>query len=241
MRQAIIKMIGFLALMVVLMPMAHADFLGVEDAALLAKAIEQLEQLQDQYKLLNDTYVNAQSQLENLKSLKDYNSGTYGYGAFNNGLDALKDWQNPADNWKEALEHIAGGNQGRYKELVESYEASHPMVSDKEFAKGVTTDHLTQYQYNKKFNKAMSVETTKTYNDINTCLKNIQTLALKIDQTPNTKSALDLNSRLTAELAYISVMNLKLQTLMSQQLAQTSANELAEVGEMARFNQLKHQ
>ena len=231
-----IKKISLLVLILALTPVAHADLVGIEDGLLLANAVKQLAQLEQQYQLLRDTYSNAQEQLDSIKSLKDYNSGSYGYGAFENGLDALNGWQNPANNWKDALENIAGGNQERYQELVRSYEASHPMLSDAEFAKGATTDHLTQYRYSKKVNKAISIEAAKTFNELNTRLKNINTLALKIDETPNTKSAMDLNSRLTAELAYISVMNLKLQTLMTQQLAQNSANELAEEGEMVRFN-----
>lgn len=240
MNRTFIKKMGILTFLLAIAPIACADIIGAEEGLLLANAIKQLDQLRDQYSLLKNTYETSQSQMQSLQNLKEYNSGSYGFGAFENGLDALNGWQNPADNWKEALENISGGNQERYAELVKSYEASHPMVSDVDFAKGATPAHLTQYQYSKKVTKAISVETTKTFNDINTRLKNINTLALKIDETPNTKSAMDLNSRLTAELAYIAVMNLKLQTLVSQQLAQNSANELAEEGEMVRFNTLTH-
>ena len=240
MKQTFIKKMGIVTLLLTLAPMSYADIIGAEEGLLLANAIKQLDQLREQYHLLKNTYDTSQSQLESIQSLKEYNSGSYGFGAFENGLDALHGWQNPAENWKDALENISGGNQERYKELVKSYEASHPMASDVDFAKGATPERLTQYQYSKKVNKAISVETTRTFNEMNTRLKNINTLALKIDQTPNTKSAMDLNSRLTAELAYISVMNLKLQTLVSQQLAQNSANELAEEGEMVRFNTLAH-
>ncbi|MFJ1270108.1 type IV secretion system protein [Legionella lytica] len=228
------------ALLFSLISVSHADLLGVEDAALLANAIKQLDELRRQYNVLQDTYDTAKSQADTLKSLKEYNSGSYGYGAFDNGLDALKSWQNPTDNWKEALEKISGGNPERYAELVKSYEASHPMLNDVDYAKGTTSNQLTQYKYSKKVNKAVSVETTKTFNEINTRLKNINKLALKIDETPNTKSAMDLNSRITAELAYINVMNLKLQTLLTQQLAQNSANDLAEEGELVRFNTSSH-
>ena len=230
------KVIGTLVLVLGLIPQGYADIWGVEDAALLANAVKQLEQLRDQYKLLQGAYENSQAQLDGIKSLKEYNSGSYGFGALDNGLDSLTSWQNPADNWKEALEQISGGNKERYAELVRSYEASHPMLSDTDFSKGASATRSTQYQYSRKVNKAIGVETTKIFNEINQRLKNINKLSLKIDETKNTKSAVDLNSRLTAELTYISVMHLKLQTLMSQQITQNSANELAEEGEMVRFN-----
>lgn len=236
MKMVCLKLVSTVTLILALIPIGHADIIGVEDAALLANAIKQLEQLHEQYRLLQSSYETSQAQLESIRSLKEYNSGSYGFGAFENGLDALKSWQNPTDNWKEALEHISGGNKERYAELVRSYEASHPMLSDTDFSKGATPNRAAQYQYSKKVNKTISVETTKIFNEINMRLKNINKLSLKIDETQNTKSAVDLNSRLTAELSYISVMNLKLQTLMSQQLAQNTANELAEEGEMVRFN-----
>lgn len=232
------KKIGALVLLLGLSPMTLADVVGVGDAALLANAVKQLAQLEEQYKLLKESHDNAKSQLDAVEKLKSFNSGTYGHGSFENGLDSLKNWENPADNWKEALEHISGGNQARYAELVKGYEESHPMISDAIYSKNATPNRLAKYQYNKKINKAISVETTKTFNEINARLKSVNTLALKIDQTPNTKSSVDLNSRITAELAYIALMNLKLQTLVSQQLAQNTANELADEGEMVQFNSL---
>jgi type IV secretion system protein VirB5 len=81
------------------------------------------------------------------------------------------------------------------------------------------------------------------FNEINQRLKDIHTLSNNIDapKNANTKSAVDLNSRLVAELAYIGVMNLKLQTLISQQLVQTQANELADDSDMIRFNTLPNE
>lgn len=231
-----IKKIGVFLLFVALAPQATADILGVSDAALLLKAVEQLRQLQEQYNLLNDTYQNAQSQLDSINRLKEYNSGSYGHGSFNNGVDALNGWKNNAEDWRDAIENIAGGNKARYEELVSNYEKSHPMLSDDAYSRGSTPERLNQFKYRKKVNKAISVETTKTFNEINERLKNINTLALRIDETQNTKSAMDLNSRLVAELAYIAMMNLKLQTLVSQQLAENSADELMEEGELVQFN-----
>ncbi len=219
-------------------PMASADLIGVTDAGLLANAAEQLRQLQDQYKLLNDSYSNAKSQLDGIEKLKSFNSGSYGFGDLNNGLDNLKGWQSSADNWEDTLKNISGGNQTRYNELVKAYESAHPTVSDAELTRGASPARITQFKQSRALNKAATVETTAMFNEINQRLKSIHTLSGNIDKAPNTKSAVDLNSRLVAELAYIEVMNLKLQTLISQQLAQAQANELADDSEMIRFNTL---
>lgn len=219
-------------------PMVNADLMGVEDTALLANAVKQLEQLQDQYKLLNNSYNTAKSQLDGIEKLKGLNSGSYGFGDLNNGLDNLKGWQSSADNWEDTLKNISGGNQTRYNELVRAYESAHPTVTEAELTKGASPARAAQFKQSRALNKAATVETTAMFNEINQRLKSIHTLSGKIDTAPNTKSAVDLNSRLVAELAYIEVMNLKLQTLISQQLAQAQANELADDSEMIRFNTL---
>lgn len=229
---------GALALLYVLSPMASADIIGVGDAALLVKAVEQLKQLQDQYELLKNTYSNSKSQLDGINRLKDFNSGSYGFGSLENGMDELRNWQSSADNWDDALKNISGGNKERYAELVRAYEAAHPTISEAEYSKGASPERLAQYRQNKAVNRAASVETTYAFNEVNKHLKSIHTLSSQIEKAPNTKSAVDLNSRLIAELAYIEVLNLKLQTLISQQLAQSGANELADESEMIRFNTL---
>ena len=64
----------------------------------------------------------------------------------------------------------------------------------------------------------------------------IHKLSQQIEKTVNTKGAIDLNSRLITELAFIQLMSLRLQTLMSQQVAQDSLSELQDRAEMAKFN-----
>ncbi|HGO6825678.1 TPA: hypothetical protein ACK8X2_003165, partial [Legionella pneumophila] len=96
---------------------SHADILGVEDAQLIVLAMKQLGELQEQYRVLTDTYQTTRSQLDNLNQLKSMNSGHYGFGDFNNGLDTLQSWQSPVSTWQDALENLSGGNQQRYQAL----------------------------------------------------------------------------------------------------------------------------
>jgi type IV secretion system protein VirB5 len=210
----------------------------VIDVAAIAKLGEQLKQMKEQYELFNKIHQNAESQLGSLNQLKDFNSGAYGYGNLENGLNELKNRQSSANTWDDALKNIAGGNPSRYAELVSAYERAHPDLGTEVLSKGTSPAHLAQYQQHRALNKAASVETTYAFNEVNQHVKSIHTLSSQIEKAPNTKSALDLNSRLIAELAYIEVINLKLQTVISQQLAQSGANELADDSEMIRFNTL---
>jgi type IV secretion system protein VirB5 len=219
-------------------PITQADIVGVEDAALLANAVEQLKQLQEQYKTLQQTYDNATRQLDTINELKNFNSGHYQFGDLNNTLADLKQRQWSPNTWDDALRNVAGGNPDRYNTLVKAYEKKHQILDDKTFEQGSSHAQLIRYKQAVAVNKAVSVESTYSYNEINKHLKAVHELSMQIEQAPNTKSAVDLNSRLLAEIAYIQTQNLKVQTLISQQLAQNGADDIAIDSQMARFNRL---
>jgi type IV secretion system protein VirB5 len=222
----------------IIVPGAQADILGVSDAALLANAIEQLNQLREQYRTLQQTYENAKAQSHSIDQIKNFNSGHYQFGDLNNSLQELKNRQWSPDTWDNALRNVAGGNPERYKALVKDYEKRHPVVDDIAFEKGANKERLALYKQGIQINKAASVESTYAYNEINHYLKDVHQLSAQIEKAPNTKSAIDLNSRLLAEIAYIQTQNLKIQTLISQQLVQSGINEIASESSMARFNRL---
>ena len=63
------------------------------------------------------------------------------------------------------------------------------------------------------------------FNEVNQELEKVHDLSDHIDQAENTKAAVDLNSRIAIELAYIQMESLKMQSIVNQQLAeQTSAH-----------------
>lgn len=223
----------------------QADILGVSDAALLANAVQQLQQLREQYNTLQQTFDNAKqqlntanSQLDSINQLKNFNSGHYQFGDLHNSLSDLKDRQWSPNTWDEALHNVAGGNPDRYKELVKAYEQKHKTLDDASFEKGASKEKLALYKEAIEVNKAASVEGTYSYNEINKHLKMVHDLSAQIEKAPNTKSAVDLNSRLLAEIAYIQTQNLKMQTLISQQIAQGGVNDIASDSQIARFNRL---
>ncbi|HEM0351348.1 TPA: hypothetical protein U0T37_003196 [Legionella pneumophila] len=231
------KRYAMLLLSLLSMPL-YADILSVADAAMLVKAIEQLEQLRSQYQLLSQTYTTAQSQLEGIQQLKQFNSGHYGFGGLANSAADLNARQWSANTWEDALHNIAGGNPARYQELVNAYQKNHVILDDATYRKGASSERLTQYKNNVAVNQAVSVQATYAFNEVNRHLKAIHDLSNHIDKAANTKAAVDLNSRLLAEIAYIQTENLKLQTLLSQQAAQGGSNDLAMDNDSVRFNTL---
>lgn len=227
-----------LTIMMLLAASSGHAFTPVIDPTAIAKLGKQLSEMKKQYDMLNKTYKNAQNQLDINKQLNQMNSGHYKFGNLKNSATDLKELQWSANHWEDALKNIAGGNQKRYEELVKAYEKNHRMVPDSRLAKGLSSERLSQYKQSRSVNEAVSVQSTYAFDDINAHLARVHELSQKIEETDNTKSALDLNSRLVAEMAYIQVQTLKLQTLLSQQTAQLGASELDETVDSASFNRL---
>lgn len=210
----------------------------VIDAGAIAKLDNQLKAMRKQYDLMNRTYQNAQNQLDATKKLQSLNSGHYQFGNLNNSMSHLKARQWSPNSWDDALKNIAGGNPQRYQSLVRAYEQNHRTMKSRPLLNGENSYQFKQYQQNRAVNQAVSVQTTYAFDDINEHLKAVHELSEQIEKTENTKAALDLNSRLMAEMAYIQIQTLKLQTLISQQTAQVNASELDDTVEWAEFNRI---
>lgn len=222
-----------------------AGVMAVVDLKAIGQLTSQLKQLREQYTVLRGTYDTAVShlntaqwQLEKLKELKALNSGSYNFGKLMNTIDDLDSLKNSADSWAGTLQEIAGGNHARFVQLAQAYEKSYPLLSESEYKKNTSLRLAQNYKQARNVNKAVSVETTYVFNQINHHLKKVQNLSQQIDKAPNTKAAIDLNSRLNTEIAYILMLNLKQQTLISQQLAHNGAQSLIADSEIARFHRL---
>jgi type IV secretion system protein VirB5 len=207
----------------------HADLIGVADAALYSNAVQQLETLQQQYKAMSN-------HLKQLKDLNKTNTGHYGYGELSNGLNELQSWQSPVSSWEDALRNLSGGNTQRYQSLVQAYEQNHPQLAEPNFTNDMSQATSERFKEDKAVNRAVLVQTTDAYNEINKHLAQLQTLSKAIEKTANTKGAIDLNSRLVTELGFIQLMQVRLQTLSNQQLAQDSLDNLSERAKAAHFN-----
>lgn len=217
---------------------SSADVLGVADAGLLAVAKSQLTNLNSQLSALKKAYDTAENQLNTLRALKSMNEGHSGFGRLNNSLTDLNRRQSAANSWEEALNKVAGNNPSRYKALSAAYEKNHPMLSASTYQKGASAGQYARYQKNSAVNRAVTVESEASYNDINHHLKAVHALSEEIEAATNTKAAIDLNSRLLAEIAYLQTETLKVQTLISQQMAQSTANDLEHEARIAQFNRL---
>lgn len=202
------------------------------------KISDEYEKLKAQYDLLKQTYDNAVDQLNTAKRIANDAEGNYGYGNLINSHAALIEREWSPDNWQDALKGLAGGNPERYQELIQQYQKDHPTLSPEEFKKGASLAQAQQYQQQIQTNQAASVTASYAFNDIKQHLENIHELSQYIEKSQNTKAAMDLNARLLTEIAYIQVQQLKMQSLVNQQLMQESADKIQAETQAAKFDQL---
>ncbi len=203
----------------------------VHDPLSYSQMLTSYAQLVRQYGLLKQ-------QFGQLKTLADAVHGSYGFGGFLNSAQNLSDRQWSPDDWQQALQRMSGGNAERYQELVNDYHSNHVILSSREYQKGVSKNHAAIYRQDVQVNRAATATATYEFNSINKHLDTIHQLSAQIDHAENSKAAMDLNSRLLTEVAYIQTQSLKMQVLLNQQMAQVNADTIADKTQRAQFERI---
>lgn len=204
----------------------------VEDPTEWAHTIEVYHQLQQQYTTLKDQYATLQQQYSAM-------TGNYGWGNWKNGDADLKEREWAAEDWKSALQGLAGGNPERYKELLNEYQQDHPTVDTDTYAKGTDQPLSKSYESQVQTNQASGTMATYEFNAINQHLQMLKDLGQQLEtkQNSDTKSAIDLNSRIELEVGFISLEELRMTTLINQQSAEVQAATIAQENEASLYNQ----
>jgi len=212
------------------------------DPGVLAALAKQLGQLQLQYhkikqsyEELEETYANAKLRLTEAKEIAKDAEGHYGYGSLLNSAADLDQREWSPDSWQDTLHGMSGGNAARYQQLVHLYKKNHPTLSQSRYTKGASKAKAVQYKQQIQTNQAANVNSQYAFNTVKKHLQNVHSLSKKIEQAPNTKAAVDLNSRLLTEIAYIQVQALKQQAILNQQIAQRGADAIAAQTQAAKF------
>lgn len=228
---------ALLALLLFITAKAQA-LIPVIDTTEIQQMVMQFIQLKKQYEVLQNSYRNSQMQLATAREIAKDEEGHYGYGNLLNSAENLKDREWSPDNWDDALKGLSGGNPERYRELLREYQQNHPTLSQEEYEKGADKDQAKSYIQQVQENRTAKVNADYAFNDINKHLQNIYKLSGQIDKATDEKAALDLNSRLVAETAYIQTQMLKMQILLNEQLAEQSAGNIEAQTEKAKFDKL---
>ena len=206
-----------------------ANAVLVEDPTEWAKTMMVYHKLEAELAQLQDEY-------RELKLLKADAEGHYGYGGLLNGASDLTAREWSPSNWQDALKGLSGDNPSRYQQLLQAYQAAHPTLSQRAFTHGASAEAAKNYRQEVHTNEAASVNATYAFNNVEQRLRAIYALSKNIDHAQNTKAAIDLNSRLLTEVAYINVQQVKMQALLNEQMAQSAASRIESETQEAKFN-----
>lgn len=215
--------------------------LPVEDFGEWIRTVQVSAQLKDQMSTLLQQYQTLQDQYSQMKQQYSASTGNYGWGNWNNTQDILqKERQWAAGDWSSALKGMAGGNPARYQELLQEYETAHETMATNQFQNGSDTHLAASYQNEVETNEASATTATYEFNDINQHLNTLYQLGQQIENASSNsdlKAAIDLNSRIQLEIAYIAIEELRMQTILNQQMAEMQSARITAENEASTYNQ----
>lgn len=184
----------------------------------------------DILRILGNIYGINVDQLETLKDVKNLNealkevgekqlsavTGHYNLGnLYNSSHDqAERLWSD--ENWQRVLEQASGGNSARFRELLKSYHDRYPTLSQNQITQFSNTLKAKTYSDNARTNLAGLSVSEYSYNAVQDRIKKLQGLLNQIEQTPNQKASLDLQARILAEIGFVQLELLRLQSVQTQ-------------------------
>jgi type IV secretion system protein VirB5 len=199
--------------------------------------VDQLSDLDDMNKIESELKKLDKNQLTQLEGLLSATTGNFQYGSWQNDQNALTEKQWSPNTWQSALAND-GENNGRYEAYVSDYQSDHPSLDDKTLEGGMSEDYVKNYHDMVSSNQAVFVQTNYEFEDLNTHLETIQELSEKIEDADTQKAIADLNARINTEIAYLTVEEIKMLTMVNEQLAQQQASEILNQNIVTKFNQI---
>lgn len=133
-----------------------------------------------------------------------------------------------ADDWNQVLSQASNGNNARFQELMNSYSSMYPNVNSSQNINAKNLESTSYAQAGQTTNAALATS-NYTYDEINDHIKSLENILHEVDdanKNQNEKAAIDLNSRLVAELGFIQLEILKLQSVHTQMMATKNQSEL---------------
>lgn len=207
----------------------------------LAHADEYDEIMKQLYKIAESTS-GTQTATEAIDALNDKEfqalAAHFGYGDLLNSDDDLNARKWSPDTWDSALQGLSGGNDDRYKELVDEYQQDHPYLSSDDMKKGASDAYATNYEQQVDTNRAAMAHASYSFESVNEHLDNIKELSSQINKAENPKAIEEINARISAEVAYLQVEQIKSMAIMNEQLAQSQASTLVHEKAASEFNQI---
>jgi len=222
MRSAVKSFLVVLSLIVA--PPMQADILDVSDMALLHQLVLQYQRLAEQ--------------LQQMQSIKKNLQGNYHIAAL--VKEHINDDMTSGD-WERELKQLSGGNPYRLAALKQAYARYSHLPDQNVIQQHTSVRNSQQFQQQSAVNQAAYVNASAVFADINKHMENVHTLSASIDSAANAKASMDINSRLLAELTYIQLQELKMQSIMNQQMVQREQDIMSSEAQSTHFFSMPNQ
>ncbi len=187
-----------------------------------------------------------QAQTQYMPSLPNINNtltsniqGNFGYGNLLNTASDLNQMQWSNSNWQDVLNNVGGGNAEQFSLAQQAYANLYPTVSVNQIGQTLTNNDLTRIQYGQQssISRAALAASSYSYNDLNQHMQNIHNILAMLESQPSEKAAIDLNTRLVAEISFIQLEELKQQDIQTQLIATQSQGTVNSLSDSSKFNQ----
>lgn len=233
---------GFILLMMSFPVCSHAYDYIVFDPTVAAKIVDETQQ---DVKLFNETVqqgLDIKDQLETAKKQYDAIVGQYGAGTWNmQGQTFTNNWQWAATNWQDQLKGLSGGNSARYQQLLDQYKEANDSMTEDEFHKTFSAQTAKGLANQVSANQAVGTSSQLSFEKINDHVTELQQLSSQVESAgsnPNSKSAIDINTRAQIQNGLINAEMVRMQTAANNMAASQQAAQLAQAAESAKFNQI---
>lgn len=165
--------------------------------------------------------------------------GNFGYGNLLNTQSDLNQMQWSNSNWQDVLNNVGGGNAQQFSIAQQAYANLYPIVNSSQIGQTLTNNDLTRIQYGQQssISRAALTASSYSYNDINQHIQNIHNILAMLENQPSEKAAIDLNTRLIAEVSFIQLEELKQQDIQTQVIATQSQGVVNSLSDSSKFNQ----
>lgn len=194
--------------------------------------------------VLNQLYGVQSQQLPHLAEMEQTSNailqnlqGQYGYGGWQNHPADLKARQWMNDNWEDALNETSSSNTQAFLSAQKAYDALYPVEKPSEMGNGLANTLLSKTSYGQtaSVNRAALAASKYSLNTLNQHLEAVHDLLASLNHQTSEKASLDLNARITAEVAFIQLELLRQQTIQNQVIATRSESEVTGMSNENQF------
>lgn len=225
--------------LIILLLISRSGFAGllpVIDPAEILKTIELIKEAQKQFRQLQDL---SKQNKQQYNFLEKNLSGNYGYGKYLNGSNDLKRRQWSNGSWVDVLSASNSGSTSAFSDAQRKYKKLYPVTSAEHISTTRRHDNLTRthYQQSSEISRAALAASSYSYDQINEHIKNLHDMLAMLENETSEKAAIDVNTRLVAELGFIQIEMLRQQNIQNQLLATQTQGEVNGMSDQSQFMQ----